>query len=93
MPEPDDNQLMWLEEDGEEANAQQDQASVQAVQRSITGEKFDADLDREALSTLEAELQRTRRELMDVRKELAAKVLLSWRLVAKGHLASIGYPH
>ncbi len=61
-----DHQLMWLEEENEEASHQQHVSSA-------TGARA-PEQDNAQLNALEDELQRTRKELMDVRKELAAKV-------------------
>ncbi|GIL76189.1 hypothetical protein Vretimale_5796 [Volvox reticuliferus] len=74
MPEVDENQLMWLEEDGEDDESYQEQKSVQVAPPNATGLNTKRDHGA-AFSALEEELQRTRKELMDVRKELAAKTV------------------
>ncbi|GLI64941.1 hypothetical protein VaNZ11_008342, partial [Volvox africanus] len=74
MPELDENQLMWLEEDGEDEESHQEQKSVQATKPNSAGVSTKRDHS-VAISALEEELQRTRKELMDVRKELAAKTV------------------
>ncbi|GLC39214.1 hypothetical protein PLESTM_000864600 [Pleodorina starrii] len=74
MPEVDSDQLMWLEEDGEEENLQQEQPTAQAVQLSTAGVTAESEHGA-AIAALEEELHRTRKELMDVRKDLAAKTV------------------
>ncbi|EFJ49276.1 hypothetical protein VOLCADRAFT_117305 [Volvox carteri f. nagariensis] len=74
MPEIDENQLMWLEEDVDEEEPRQERRSLQTAQLG----EANANGEREhsaAISALEDELQRTRKELMDVRRELAAKTV------------------
>lgn len=61
-----DHQLMWLEEENEEISQQQHVAPATGAEAP--------EQENAQLNALEDELQRTRRELMDVRKELAAKV-------------------
>ena len=63
MPQDDDDAMMWMDE-GEEAE-------------EATGETTATkENDSERVSKLEAELARTRTELSDVRRELAAKVIV-----------------
>ncbi|GFR48484.1 hypothetical protein Agub_g10380, partial [Astrephomene gubernaculifera] len=79
--ENNEDQLLWLEEDAEEDNQQQDGVELKTSGLSVgeTGE----DAHSAAVAALEDELHRTRKELMDVRKELAAKtVQLSRKEVA-----------
>lgn len=58
--------MMWLDEDEEEYETQQ-QASGQGSAAAQPSAE-------EALRVLEEELERTKKELADVRKDLAAKV-------------------
>jgi hypothetical protein len=69
-PDEDEAEVMWLDDVG----------SAEAAQSSVSPGKQDPPNPDEQVEKLEAELQRAKKELADVRKELAAKVSQStWK--------------
>ena len=76
MAREDDDELMWLEEEEVEQQASGTAAEVE-VKKDVEVDGAAEDLIR----SLEAELTRSKKELSDVRKELAAKVMCSLLLM------------
>ena len=70
MTQQDSHQLLWMDDGAEEETPQE--ASLKQQVQSATASAVSHD----QMQALENDLQRTTRELADVRKELAAKVTI-----------------
>ncbi len=83
MAKEEDEELMWLEEDELEEKT----TGVSSASDAKKDEKVSDGVMDDLIRSLEAELTRSRKELSDVRKELAAKVSIS---VAVSRILSSG---
>lgn len=77
----EEHQMMWLEEgedqEGDANVGQLDEfgAGVGSLESMVAGAEASSAVSADAVRRLQAELTRTRQELVDVRKDLASKVI------------------
>lgn len=76
--EEDEEQMMWLDEgeedDGGTVRIDEFEPGVGSIEGMVAGAEASSAVSADAVRRLQAELIRTRQELVDVRKDLASKV-------------------